>query len=102
MESVTQIRLRVISREISLQNLNIYMPALRELVLDGSVISSLRDLGCCLRNLRVLKINRCGLSCLDGVLQFENLEELYAADNRLEDCSACCFLAFIKIIDFSG
>lgn len=102
LETITQIKLRVISRDLSLQNLNNYMPALRELILDGSIISSLRDLGCGLRNLRVLKINSCGISCIDGVFQFESLEEFYAANNKIEDITPCSFLPFIKILNFSG
>ncbi|XP_066261096.1 leucine-rich repeat-containing protein 56 [Euwallacea similis] len=68
LETVTQIKLRIIARELALQQLGINLPSLRELVLDGSIISSLRDLGYGLRSLKILRVNRCQLSCIDGVL----------------------------------
>ncbi|ENN79231.1 hypothetical protein D910_03730 [Dendroctonus ponderosae] len=67
LETVTQINLRVIAREVALQQLGTYLPALRELTLDGSIISSFRDLGYGLRHLKILKVNRCQLTCIDGV-----------------------------------
>lgn len=99
MSTVTQLRLRVISREITLQYLHIYMPALRELNLDCSAVASLRDIGTGLKNLKILKVNRCGLTCIDGVFGFENLEELYAANNELTSLAQCAFLTHLKILD---
>ncbi|CAG9760736.1 unnamed protein product [Ceutorhynchus assimilis] len=99
LETVTQIKLRVIARELALQQLGAYLPALRELILDGSIISSLRDLGYGLKNLKILRVNRCQLPCIDGMLGFEYLEELYAADNSIRDLSACAFLSNLKIVD---
>ncbi|KAH1009400.1 hypothetical protein HUJ04_001759 [Dendroctonus ponderosae] len=99
LETVTQINLRVIAREVALQQLGTYLPALRELTLDGSIISSFRDLGYGLRHLKILKVNRCQLTCIDGVFGFENLEELYAADNSIKDLSPCAFFSNLRIID---
>ncbi|XP_066154592.1 dynein axonemal light chain 1 isoform X2 [Euwallacea fornicatus] len=99
LETVTQIKLRVIARELALQQLGIHLPSLRELVLDGSIISSLRDLGHGLRSLKILRVNRCRLSCIDGVLGFESLEELHAADNSIKDLSPCAFLSNLKVLD---
>ncbi|RZC36769.1 leucine-rich repeat-containing protein 56, partial [Asbolus verrucosus] len=98
---VTQVKLRVIARDVPLQHLSFHIPALRELILDGSVLSSFRDLGSGLKNLKILKVNRCGVECLDGMLNLESLEELYAADNCIENCMPCAFLSSIKIIDLS-
>ncbi|CAG9823030.1 unnamed protein product [Phaedon cochleariae] len=97
--TVTQLKLRVISREVTLQYLNIYTPALRELTLDGSVIASLRDLGDGLKNLKILRANRCELACIDGVFGLENLEELYAADNAISSLAPCAFLTHLNILD---
>ncbi|XP_050304361.1 leucine-rich repeat-containing protein 56 [Anthonomus grandis grandis] len=99
LETVTQIKLRVIARELALQQLGFHLPALRELVLDGSIVSSLRDLGYGLRNLKILKVNRCQLICIDGVLGLESLEELYATDNAIKDLSPCAFLTNLKVLD---
>lgn len=82
-----------------MQYLYLHTPALRELILDGSVVSSLRDIGTGLKNLRILKVNRCGLTCIDGVFGFENLEELYAAHNVLNNLAQCAFLSNLKVLD---
>ncbi|XP_057662239.1 leucine-rich repeat-containing protein 56 [Diorhabda carinulata] len=97
--TITQLKLRIISRETTLQYLNLYTPALRELTLDGSCVSSLRDLGYGLRNLKILKVNRCGLTCIDGVFGFEQLQELYVADNEITTLAPCAFLNSIKVLD---
>ncbi|KAG5867509.1 hypothetical protein JTB14_036572 [Gonioctena quinquepunctata] len=99
LSTVTQVKLRVISREVTLQYLSIYTPSLRELILDGSVVTSLRDIGEGLKNLKILKVNRCGLTCVDGVFGLENLEELYAADNSIVNLGPCAFLTNIRILD---
>lgn len=96
---MTQVKLRVIARDVSLQHLNIHTPILRELTLDGSMISSLRDLGCQLKCLKILKVNRCGLVSFDGLFGLETLEELYAGYNYLEDVTPCSHLPNIKVID---
>lgn len=99
MERITQLKLRVIARDVPLQHLGLHLPSLRELVLDGSAISSFRDLGFGLKNLKILKVNRCGLEQLDAMLGLQQLEELYAADNLIENCMPCAFLSQIKVID---
>lgn len=99
LEQVTQIKLKVIAQEVSLQHLNIHTPYLRELTLDGSVVSSLRDLGCRLRCLKVLRVNRCGLTSFDGLFGLETIEELYAGYNLISDISPCSWLPHIRVLD---
>ncbi|CAG9858567.1 unnamed protein product [Phyllotreta striolata] len=99
LSTVTQLKLRVISREVTLQHLSIYTPALRELTLDGSAVYSLRDIGIGLKNLKILKVNRCGLNCIDGVFSIEQLEELYASDNEIDTLAPCAFLSCLRILD---
>lgn len=96
---VTQVKLQVISVDVSLQYLSYHTPLLRELILDGSIISSLRDLGCGLKCLKILRINRCGLKHLDGTFGLESLEELYATKNAIKDISPCYNLPNIKVLD---
>lgn len=100
--SVTEVKLRVISRDAGLQHLSVHTPNLRELTLDGSVVSSLRDLGCRLHSLKVLKVNRCKLKCLDGLNGLRNIEKLYAANNKLTDLTPCTSLEFVRHIDCAG
>ncbi|KAL1494642.1 hypothetical protein ABEB36_010211 [Hypothenemus hampei] len=99
LETITQLKLRIIATDLVLQQLGMFLPALREFILDGSIISSLRDLGNGLKNLKILKINRCQLACIDGVLGFESLEELYVSDNIIRDLSPCAFFPNLKILD---
>lgn len=82
-----------------LQHLSLHVPNLRELILDGSVVESLRDIGNGLRNLKILKVNQCGLTSIDGVFSFENLEELYAADNGITSLAQCTFLQNLTILN---
>lgn len=77
----------------------IHTPLLRELTLDGSYVSSLRDLGCGLKNLKILRVNRCGLTSFDGTFGLESVEELYAADNLIETLCPCSFLPNLKLLD---
>lgn len=100
LQSITKIKLRVIANEVGLQNLNIYTPNLTALTLDGSQILSLRDLGCSLQNLKILRVNNCSLTSLDGLYGLENLEELYAGDNEIADVLSCSCLTKVKTIDF--
>lgn len=89
----------MISRDVSLQLLMIHTPLLRELTLDGSYVSSLRDLGCGLKNLKILRVNRCSLTSFDGTFGLETVEELYAAGNSIETLCPCSFLPNIKVLD---
>lgn len=99
MDTVTQVKLRVISRDVSLQHLSMHTPNLKELTLDGSYVSSLRDLGCRLVNLTILRVNRCSLTSLDGLMGLEHLEELYAANNMIDNVMPCTCLEKVKTID---
>ncbi|GJQ77330.1 hypothetical protein Trydic_g20747 [Trypoxylus dichotomus] len=96
---VTKVKLQVIATDVSLQYLSYHTPLLRELILDGSIISSLRDLGCGLKCLKILRVNRCGLKHIDGTFGLESLEELYATKNNIQDISQCANLPQIRVID---
>ncbi|XP_023938226.2 uncharacterized protein LOC112046014 [Bicyclus anynana] len=81
--TIREAKLRVIAERVGLRRLHVLAPHLRSLTLDGSAISSLRDLGIGLVHLKILSINRCGLTSLDGIWGLGALRELYAAGNRL-------------------
>lgn len=99
--NMTSVKLCVISSEICLQHLSVHTPNLTELILDGSVISSLRDLGCNLKKLKILKVNRCHLTCLDGTFGLQELEELHAGHNSITNLNACAHLPVIRHIDLN-
>ncbi|XP_069680613.1 uncharacterized protein [Periplaneta americana] len=97
--TVRDIKLRVISREMSLQRLALFVPNLRELNLDGSCLGSLRDLGCGLTSLHVLRVSRCGLESLDGTFGLTSLRELHASNNNIWDVGPCSSLPHIRLLD---
>ncbi|KAJ8725171.1 hypothetical protein PYW07_016129 [Mythimna separata] len=82
---IREVKLRVVADRVGLRRLHVLSPRLRNLTLDGSALSSLRDLGIGLVHLKILSINRCGLSTIDGVWGLGALRELYAAGNRIQD-----------------
>lgn len=98
LNEVRQIKLRVISSAISLQRLPYFLTRLRCLNLEGSVLFSLRDLGCDLSNLVYLNVSRCGLSSLDGTNGLATLYELVADFNQIDDAGPCSNLPFITKI----
>lgn len=62
-----------------------YLPNLLYLVLDNSVITSIRDLGVGLRFLKSLSLACCGISDIDGIGVLSGLQELCLRDNYIED-----------------
>ncbi|KAF5274306.1 hypothetical protein FQR65_LT04425 [Abscondita terminalis] len=102
LDSVRKVDLQILSLEISLQQISIYIPFLKELILDGSCIVSLRDLGTGLKYLKVLSVARCGLTNLDGIFCLDSLEEFYVQDNKIEDLSPCVFLPEIRVLNLKG
>lgn len=82
---VPSITLQVNTNHQSILGLGDMLINLKTLVLDRSVISSVRDLGGCLRHLEALSLNDCALTELDGVGILANLKCLSVQDNMLTD-----------------
>ncbi|GLV36121.1 uncharacterized protein CBL_01884 [Carabus blaptoides fortunei] len=99
LESVTSLRLRVIASDFSLQRVPVYLPHLTELNLDGSALMSLRDLGCDMIKLKILRVNRTGINSLDGISGFPLLIELHAGFNNIRNVSPCSRLTQIEVLD---
>ncbi|KAM4723101.1 leucine-rich repeat-containing protein 56 [Rhinophrynus dorsalis] len=108
LQEVTTLQMRVDTRENSLGNfgedcsLGAYMPNLRQLKLNNSLILSVRDLGTSLSQLQVLWMAQCGLTDLDGIASFCSLKELYLAYNDLSDLSQMSMLEHLEILDLEG
>lgn len=96
LEKVTEINLRVISHMISLQRINMFMPNLVKLNLEGSIVTSFRDLGCDVRTIKILNISRCGLKSMDGIHGLQSIEEFICDHNLIEDVTPCCGLETIR------
>ncbi|XP_059061966.1 uncharacterized protein LOC131854818 [Achroia grisella] len=82
---IREAKLRVVAERVGLRRLHVLTPRLRSLTLDGSALSSLRELGIGLIHLKILSINRCGLTSLDGVWGLGALREMYACGNKIKD-----------------
>nr|XP_033784782.1 leucine-rich repeat-containing protein 56 isoform X4 [Geotrypetes seraphini] len=67
LQLVTGLEMCVDTRENSLGNFGAYLPNLKQLKLNNSLIMSIRDLGTTLSHLPVLLMARCGLDDLDGI-----------------------------------
>jgi Leucine-rich repeat (LRR) protein len=82
---------------VSLLGLHELMPNLLCLILDRSIILSLRDLGTNLTKLSTLHINDCRMSDLDGISAFPNLRELSASGNYISDISSLAMHSNIEV-----
>ncbi|KAK2165442.1 hypothetical protein LSH36_50g04049 [Paralvinella palmiformis] len=102
LDDVRYLEMKVDTRDTSLGNFGVHLPNLRQLKLSSSIITSVRDLGSSLHNLRVLWMARCGLEDLDGLSSMNSLDELYLAYNDIYDISACSLLEHLQILDLEG
>lgn len=87
---------------LTLQAIGETLKELIELKLNGSIISSLRDVGTSYKNLKVLWISRVGLKDLSGLLAFQNLEELYASYNYVSDISDIEYIEKLQTLDLEA
>jgi Leucine-rich repeat (LRR) protein len=97
LSSVTALTLRIDTSYQSLLDLGDLVRRLDRLVLDGSKVCSVRDLGVGLKFLSSLSLNDCGLSELDGIGMLTNLKELSARDNDIEDVTALALHETIEV-----
>ena len=78
------------------------LPNLIQLKLSGSNIPTIRDLGTSLYSLRVLWLNRSGVTSIAGVSSLTALEELYLAFNHLTDLSPAAGCLTLQTLDAEG
>ncbi|XP_039187161.1 leucine-rich repeat-containing protein 56 isoform X1 [Crotalus tigris] len=102
LRQVKALEMHVNTRENSLGNFGSYLPNLKQLKLNGSVLTSVRDLGTALPRLQVLWMARCGLPDLDGISACCSLKELYIAYNNIGDLSQISLLENLEILDLEG
>ncbi|NWX49285.1 LRC56 protein, partial [Steatornis caripensis] len=102
LQRVKALEMRVDTRENSLGNFGSYLPNLRELKLNNSLLVSVRDLGTTLSHLHILRMACCGLSDLDGISSCSSLKELYIAYNNISDLSQLTWLDHLEVLDAEG
>jgi Leucine-rich repeat (LRR) protein len=85
--------------ESSLTDLRDLFPNLEKLTLNRSVIPSFRDIGCNFRKLRVLSLEGCSISSLNGISTLSPcLEELYLGNNDIEDISDVMGIERLRVL----
>ncbi|CAG4951292.1 unnamed protein product [Parnassius apollo] len=99
---IREAKLRVIAERVGLRRLHVLAPRLCSLTLDGSALLSLRDLGIGLVHLKMLSVNRCGLTSLDGVWGLASLRELHAAVNRIQDLNPLAVLQKLHTLNLTN
>lgn len=99
---VTFLEMRVDTREHSLGNFGSWLPGLRQLKLNHSVVATVRDLGTALNRLEILWMASCSLKDLDGISALSGLRELYLAFNEVSELSSVSLLDDLQVIDLEG
>ncbi|XP_065147196.1 leucine-rich repeat-containing protein 56 [Paramisgurnus dabryanus] len=102
LEEVTSLEMCVDTRQISLNNFGVYLPKLRELKMNNSLILSIRDLGTSLSHLQVLWLARCGLTDLEGIPCLSSLKELYVAYNNISELIHLSMMDHLEVLDLEG
>lgn len=82
---------------LGLQRLDVFLPKLVSLNLDGSSLGSLRDLGSNL-SVKYLNISRCGLKNLDGTNGLISVQHLVADGNAITNLQPLCNLENLRIL----
>ena len=100
---VKRVDISIDTREHSLSLLGHLTPNLSMLHLKApSILRSFRDLGTSLRNLRVLRAPRCGITDLDGVSVLPGLKEMYISFNKISDVTPLAMHEMLQVLDMEG
>ncbi|KAJ1462255.1 hypothetical protein M885DRAFT_506422 [Pelagophyceae sp. CCMP2097] len=102
LDTITEITLSLRSSSQSFANVGELLPNLVELVLDGSELASLRDLGTGLQSLKSLSLARCGMRELDGMSALPRLNTLDVAHNHISDLDALSHHEHLQVLDARG
>mmetsp|Transcript_15377 Transcript_15377/g.22802 ORF Transcript_15377/g.22802 Transcript_15377/m.22802 type:complete len:697 (-) Transcript_15377:87-2177(-) len=98
---VTQLELAVDVSQMSLDKIMFLLPSLQRLILDNSLIPSLRDLCTNMNTLRMISMSNVGLQDLDGISVLSGLSELRLSNNRIKDLTPLALHESLQILDLS-
>lgn len=101
LQSITEVNLKLSSSMVCIQRLEVFLPNLVSLNLDGSSLNSLRDLGTGLV-IKYLNVSRCGLANLDGTNGLTSLIHLVAESNTIRDVSPVFNLSDLRKLNLRG
>lgn len=102
LENVRFLQMAVDSEFVPLSCLGDRLPALEQLKLNGSSLTSLRSLGTSMTKVRVLWLCRCGLKELDNLGALPELQELYLAFNDIEKLSPLTEADQLQVLDLEA
>lgn len=91
LRTLDEVKLKLSSNMVCIQDLNVFLPMLVSLNLEGSSLNSLRDLGINLK-IKHLNVSRCGLRSLDGTNGLSMVVDLVADDNMIDSVHPLCNL----------
>ena len=97
--SLTYLELTIDTTDQSVEPLGRMLPSIQQLKLNHSRLASFRDLGTQLRSLRILWLNRSGVTELDGVGALTGLKELYLAFNNIADLTPLAMHEELQVLD---
>ena len=100
--TVRFLQLAVDSEFVPLSSLGERLPALEQLKLNGSSLTSLRFLGTSLSCIRVLWLCRCKLRELDNLGAMPELQELYLAFNDIQQLSPIIEADHLHVLDLEA
>lgn len=98
---VEYLSLQIDTTTQSLLDLPDILPNLKHLVLDNSIISSIRDLGVGLRHITTLSLSGCGLYDIDGIGVLTGLQELSLSDNYISDITPLTMHENLQVNSFT-
>jgi Leucine-rich repeat (LRR) protein len=85
LSKISHLSIEIDTSRQSVYDLCVILPNLKHLVLDNSIIPSVRDLGIGLRYITSLSLSFCGLNDIDGIGVLTGLQELNLSDNQIND-----------------
>lgn len=100
--TVERLQLRVSTAEHSVAQLGRALPNLCELVLNGSVVASMRDFGVDLRHLRVLRLASSRVKDLDGVGALDGLRELHLPFNSVRSLTPLALHEKLEVLNLKS
>ena len=70
--------------------------------MNDSIIKCFRDIGTSFKGVRILMLARCEIKEVQGIMAFQQLEELYISYNFIEELFDIGFLEHLTVLDMEG
>jgi hypothetical protein len=97
LNDIESLQLQINSMFQSVSDISTHLTGLHTLILDGSILQSIRDFGIQFQYLQFLSVNHCGLTDLEGIASLPRLKEFHAADNHISELASVGFLDYLEV-----